>query len=63
MTGISGRKIWETWSDFAKVMRGPYFKMEKVLGRSFDLRELEQAMEAIRSGESGKMLVYPGGKS
>ena len=59
LTGISGRKIWETWEDFAKVMNGPYFKLENVLGQRFALEDLPKAIEAIRSGVPGKMLVYP----
>lgn len=59
LTGISGRKIWETWEDFAKVMNGPYFKLENVLGQRFALEDLPKAIGAIRSGVPGKMLVYP----
>lgn len=59
LTGISGRRIWETWEDFSKVMNGPYFRLERVLGRKFDLRDYKKAFEAIRAGEQGKMILYP----
>ena len=59
LTGISGRRIWETWTDFAKVMNGPYFQLDLVMGRRFALEDFHQAVEAIRSGETGKMLIYP----
>lgn len=59
MTGISGRKIWDTWTDFAKVMKGPYFKLDKVIGERFPMREIDRALEKIASGASGKMLLYP----
>lgn len=59
MTGVSGRKIWETWEDFAKVMKGPYFKLEKVMGEKFAMKDIDLALEKINSGASGKMLLYP----
>lgn len=59
MTGVSGRKIWDTWTDFAKVMKGPYYKLNKVMGNRFRLEEFDQALEQIHSGVPGKMIVYP----
>ena len=59
MTGISGRKIWETWEDFAKVMKGPYFKLEKVLGKRYAMKDFDKAVADIRGGAPGKMLIYP----
>lgn len=60
MTGISGRKIWETWTDFAKVMKGPYFKVENVMGERFAMKDIDLALEKIHNGVPGKMLLYPG---
>lgn len=59
MTGISGRKIWDTWTDFAKVMKGPYFKLDKVMGERFPMREIDRALEKIANGAPGKMILYP----
>jgi threonine 3-dehydrogenase len=56
-TGISGRKIWQTWEDFAKVMNGPYYKLDKVMGQVYKLEEFDQAVAAIRGGAPGKMLI------
>lgn len=61
ITGISGRLIWQTWDDFAKVMAGPYFKAEYVLGDKFDIRDVDKAVQAVKDGVPGKMLLYPGG--
>lgn len=58
-TGVSGRKIWETWEDFVKVMNGPYYKSEKALGNKYTLEDFDKALEAIRVGVPGKMLIYP----
>lgn len=61
LTGISGRRIWETWEDFAVVMRGPYFKLDRVLGGRYALKDFDRALAAIRGGAPGKMLLYPDG--
>lgn len=59
LTGISGRLIWDTWEDFAKVMKSPYFKQDLLTGGSYELRDFDKAVAAIRSGVPGKMLIYP----
>ena len=58
-TGISGRKIWETWEDFAKVMNGPYYHLESVMGRHFALEDFEEGFACMERGEPGKVLLYP----
>ena len=59
MTGVSGRKIWDTWTDFAKVMKGPYYKLDKVMGNRFALKDFDKALEQIENGVPGKMIIYP----
>lgn len=61
ITGISGRLIWQTWDDFAKVMAGPYFKAEYVLGQKFDLKDIDKLVQTVKDGAPGKMLLYPNG--
>jgi threonine 3-dehydrogenase len=59
LTGVSGRKIWETWEDFAKVMKSPYYKMDRVIGGRFPMKEFQTAIDQIHSGVPGKMILYP----
>lgn len=59
LTGVSGRKIWDTWTDFAKVMKGPYYKLDKVMGNHFALKDFELAIGQIQDGVPGKMILYP----
>lgn len=59
LTGVSGRLIWDTWQDFAKVMSGPYYKLDKIIGGRYTLEQYEDALAAIRQGVPGKMLLYP----
>ena len=58
-TGISGRKIWETWDDFAKVMKGPYFRADLVMGSVYPLCEYRNAFQEVRSGAPGKVILRP----
>ncbi len=58
-TGISGRLIWETWEDFETVMKSPYYKLEFVLGGRYALTDYRSAIEAMRQGKPGKMILYP----
>ena len=37
LTGVSGCLIWDTWRDFAKVMSGPYYKLDKIIGGRYAL--------------------------
>lgn len=59
LTGVSGRLIWDTWKDFSKVLKGPYFKLDKMIGGKFTLEDYEKALSEIRKGTPGKMLLYP----
>lgn len=61
LTGVSGRLIWDTWEDFSRVMAGPYYKLDKIIGGRYALKDFQQALEAIRKGTPGKMLLYPQG--
>ncbi len=59
MTGVSGRKIWETWEDLEKVLKSPYYKLEKLIGGRFEMKDIEKAVELVKGGAPGKMLLYP----
>jgi threonine 3-dehydrogenase len=58
-TGVSGRKLWETWEDFSRVMSGPYFKPEYVMGGRYALEDFDRAVEDAKNGVPGKKLIYP----
>lgn len=59
LTGISGRTIWDTWDDFVKVMKSPYYKIEKVMGKRFAMKDFDKAIAEIKAGAPGKMFIYP----
>lgn len=58
-TGISGRLMYETWEDCLQLLQRPGFSLTPVLGGTYPLEHFGQAIEAIRRGEPGKMLIVP----
>ena len=59
LSGICGRRIWETWDDFTKVMKDPIYDMDQVIGGKFRLEDFEEGFARMRSGAPGKMFLYP----
>ncbi len=59
VTGISGRTIWQTWEDFAKVMQSPYYPADKMIYNRYVLEDFEKAFAEAREGKPGKILLYP----
>jgi len=59
LSGICGRRIWETWDDFTKVMKDPIYDMNRVIGGQFALEDFEAGFTKMRSGAPGKMFLYP----
>ena len=59
LSGICGRRIWETWDDFTLVMKDPIYDMGRVIGGQFALEDFEQGFAKMRSGAPGKMFLYP----
>lgn len=59
LSGICGRRIWETWDDFTTVMKDPIYDMGRVIGGQFALEDFEQGFAKMRSGAPGKMFLYP----
>ncbi len=59
LSGICGRRIWETWDDFTKVLKSPLYDMDQVIGGKFALKDYQQGFDKMRSGAPGKMFLYP----
>ena len=59
LSGICGRRIWETWDDFTRVMKDPIYDMSQVIGGKFALEDYEHGFARMRSGAPGKMFLYP----
>ena len=58
-TGVSGRRMFETWDDCMQILQVPGFSLEPVIGGVYKLEAFEDALAAIRSGVPGKMILVP----
>lgn len=58
-TGVSGRRMFETWEDCMQILQTPGFSLEPVIGGRYKLSEFETALAAIRQGVPGKMILIP----
>ena len=58
-TGVSGRRMFETWEDCMEVIKTPGFSLDPVIGGVYPLEKFEDALAAIRSGVPGKMILIP----
>lgn len=58
LTGVSGRKIWETWRTLPRWCRAPGTRWTGS-SAALALEDYEKALEQIRAGVPGKMILYP----
>lgn len=58
-TGVSGRRMFETWEDCMQILKTPGFSLEPVIGGIYRLEDFEEALAAIRGGVPGKMILVP----
>jgi threonine 3-dehydrogenase len=56
---VFGRMIWETWEDTTKLLVDKKVDLEKIITHQFKLSEFEKAMEVMKSGECGKVILEP----
>lgn len=58
-TGVSGRLMFDTWEDCMKILQTPGFSLEPVIGGIYPLHAFEQALEDMKKGAPGKMILIP----
>jgi len=58
-TGVSGRKMFETWDDCTNILKSKTFSLDPVIGGEFKMKDFIKAFEAIWSGAPGKMILIP----
>ena len=56
---VFGRMIWDTWKDTTKLLVDKKIDLEKIITHEFKLSEFEKAMEVMKSGECGKVMLQP----
>ncbi len=57
--GVFGRKIWETWNQVSELLTSGKVDLTKMITHKFALKDFEKAMEVMKSGECGKILLVP----
>ena len=57
--GVYGRKIWDTWVTTSRLISTRKFDPSPVITHRIRLDEFEQGFEAMKSGDSGKVVMFP----
>ena len=57
--GVFGRRIWETWEQVSVLLKSGKVDLTKMITHKFPLKDFEKAMEVMKSGECGKILLIP----
>ena len=58
--GVVGRRMYETWHKMQSFLSSGLLDPTPVITHTFKLHEIDDALEAIRSGEAGKVILEIG---
>lgn len=56
---VFGRRIWDTWKETTRLLVSKQIDLAKIITHKFPLSEFEKAMEVMKSGECGKVILQP----
>ena len=59
MSAIYGRKLFDTWRITSRLLHSKRLDITPIITHKFKLDDFEKAMEAAKSGESGKVVMFP----
>ncbi|MBI4019833.1 MAG: L-threonine 3-dehydrogenase [Candidatus Aenigmarchaeota archaeon] len=57
--GIYGRRIWDTWKITSELLRDKKVDIRPVITHRLRLEDFEKGVQAMKSGESGKVVMFP----
>lgn len=57
---VFGRKIWETWHQTTDLLTSGAIDLSKIITHEFALKDFDEAMKVMKSGESGKIVLNIG---
>src|SRR5256885_911045 len=60
--GVFGRRLFGTWYKTAEVLKAGQVDLSKLITHRFDLEEFSKAFALMKSGRSGKIIMYPNKK-
>lgn len=58
--GIAGRRMWETWYQMRALLASGAVDLRPLITHEFPLSRWQEAIEIMASGNSGKIVMYPG---
>lgn len=58
--GIAGRRLWETWYQMRALLASGAVDLRPLITHEFPLSRWSEAIETMASGNSGKIVMYPG---
>lgn len=56
---VFGRRIWETWYQVADLLEQKKVDLTKLVTHTFKLSQFEEAMQVMKSGKCGKIVLEP----
>lgn len=57
--GIVGRKMYDTWYQVKGLIASGNLNLDKLITHRFDLEDYEKGMELMKSGNCGKVVLFP----
>jgi threonine 3-dehydrogenase len=57
--GVTGRLMWKTWYQTRALLGSGAVDVKPIITHRFPLEEFETAMELMRSGQCGKVVLFP----
>ena len=58
--GVIGRRMYETWLQMQRFLSSGLLDPAPVITHEFALEDVDEALDAIRSGEAGKVILNIG---
>jgi len=59
--GIVGRRLWGTWSRMRGLLNSGLVDLSPLITHRFALEDFHEALKVMQSGQSGKVIMFPGG--
>ncbi len=60
--GVVGRKMYETWDKAAEIVKTGKVDFEKIVTNTFPLENFQDAIDLMKSGKCGKIVLIPNHK-
>ena len=57
--GVTGRLMYETWDECIEILNSPEYKLDKMIGGIYPLKNYEKAFKDIEMGIPGKLILIP----